>query len=144
MENKTVDQILAQTLDLSRMLRQKCFQRDEKDVNMLQLHAVVLIREHEGMTMKEFAESLKITSPSATSFVNRVVNMGWVQRVADKKNRKLVRLKITPLGKRLLQARMQEKRRCFRDMLKLLSVQDQRDLVRVLQKLTKALASCAS
>ncbi|MSR86879.1 MarR family transcriptional regulator, partial [Candidatus Peribacteria bacterium] len=65
--------------------------------NLLHIHSLFLISEQEGLTMKEIAKSLHITSPSATSLVNRLVDMKWVGREHDTENRKLVRLRLTPL-----------------------------------------------
>ena len=143
MTSSSVDELLALTLDITRQLRRtmRTLCGEEKEVNMLQLHAVALIKEHDGMTMKEFAQYLKITSPSATSFINRLVSVGWVKRVPDSTNRKLVRLRLSPQGQRMFAIKLQERRGVLKQMLATLSQQDQRDLVRILRKLSHSLNS---
>jgi DNA-binding MarR family transcriptional regulator len=143
MTQDLVDRIMGATLGISRTLRQKMACKGDEHGNMLQIHALVHIREKEGMTMKEMADYLKITSPSATSFVNRLVKLGWVQRFTDAKNRKLVRLKVSPAGMRMLESKISERKAEMRKVLSLLPAQDQKDLARILSTLSTALESAS-
>jgi DNA-binding MarR family transcriptional regulator len=138
-----VDRIMGSALMISRTLRQKMACKD-MDANMLQVHALVHIREHKGMTMKELADHLKITSPSATSFVNRLVKLKWVDRVTDSENRKLVRLEVSPEGERMLQTNIKERKEDMRVILSLLPAKDQEELARILSSLSDALARTSS
>ncbi|MEK7217947.1 MAG: MarR family transcriptional regulator, partial [Patescibacteria group bacterium] len=94
------DAIIHLSFDLSRVIRHMmlCVHEEGVHVNFLQIHALALIEQHPGMTMKELAEALRVASPSATSFVNRLVRGKLVSRVRDAKNRKLVRLTLTREG----------------------------------------------
>lgn len=108
-------------------------------VNPQQLFAMFLICEHDRMTMKELAVHLGITSPSATSLVNRLVRMKWVVRVTDPLNRKLVRLRMAPAGKTAIQSAMKVQSKAMKDLLSLLSPEDRTDFGRVLTSLHDAL-----
>lgn len=134
------DGIMGSTLSISRMLRKRmaCSMGDE-DANFLQIHALMYIKEHEGMTMKELASHMQITSPSATSFVDRLVKLGWVERVTDAQNRKLVRLKVSKEGQLMLHTQMKARRDDMRSVLSLLPVKDQEELARILSSLAEAL-----
>ena len=143
MQKNLSDSLIDQVMDIQRVLRH-CMppmKKGESDLSFQQIHAVMLISEEEGITMKEFAKHLHITSPSATSFVNRLVRMGWVQRFADKENRKLVRLRISPRGRKALEARLEQKKQRLRDFAALLPIDDQRALLRILQHLHRSLES---
>ncbi len=131
------DQILQMAFELTRLLRrQAMLQHDDDhcDVNMLQLHALAMIHEHEGITMTQVAKFMKVASPSATSFVNRLVKLGWLQRATDPTNRKLVRLKLTVDGQSVLKKKMQARKQAFRRLMELISQPDQKELARILQK----------
>lgn len=112
-------------------------------INPQQMYATFTIFEHEGLTMKELAEYLGITSPSATSLVNRLVRMKWVSRLADPKNRKLVRLKLAPDGKKKLTTAMKTQSQAMGDVLSLLTVKDRTDFARILSNLHDALLADA-
>lgn len=124
------------TLDLSRAMRQymhKCIKDDK--VNFLQIHALALVDEHSGVTMKQFAQHMKVTSPSATSFVERLVKLGWVRRVSSDENRKIIRLALTPAGKRMLTTKKKERALLMQQVIDLLPQEDQQRLERIFNHL---------
>ena len=137
---------MAATFELSRTFRHRmmCMAREGTAMNFLQIHALALIAEHRGITMKELAHHLKITSPSATSFVNRLVKIRWVERFPDAENRKLVRLKITQTGMRLLRAKKQKRMAASGEIFSLLSPREQIQLAHLLEKLAQKVHSLAS
>lgn len=139
---KPIDRIISSWTDITRLMRKEMRgMKKETRMNPVQIHALVIIKEHDGLTMKECADFLHITSPSATSIVNRLVKMKWVKRVADRTNRKLVRLKLTDEGKKCVLSTMKEHTRMMRDLFSLLSLSDQREFARILGNLHSTLAS---
>ena len=130
-------------MELHRFIRQQMHSlpKESSGRNLLQLHALSFIREHEGMTMKELASALRITPPSATAFVGRLVRHRCVERFADPKNRRVVRLRITTTGTRLLAAAMRGRRKILRDVVQLLSPRDQREFTRIIGTLVESLRS---
>ncbi|MDB4979106.1 MAG: Transcriptional regulator SlyA [Candidatus Peribacteria bacterium] len=131
-----VDRISTLTFEILRHIRKKMIRKQEENtedcVNMLQMQTLHMLTEHEGATMKEVADFMKVSSPSATSFISRLVKMGWIDRVSDPLNRKLVRLKVTAKGKKLLQEKMLERKKVFAEMLDLLPLEDQQEFARIL------------
>ena len=91
--------------------------------------------------MKEIAKSLHITSPSATSLVNRLVDMKWVGREHDTENRKLVRLRLTPLGKKILREKHEKRREVLRHIFGHLTQPEQLQLAHLHEKLSHTLFS---
>lgn len=108
-------------------------------VNPQQMHALFVIADHDGLTMKELADHLAITSPSATSLVNRLVRLKWVVRKTDPRNRRLVRVRIAAAGERFLRAKTEEVQTAMESVLSLLSENDRRDFARILANLQAAL-----
>ena len=94
--------------------------------------------------MKELAKSLHVASPSATSLINRLVKMQWVGRMHDEKNRKLVRLSLTPLGKRILREKHDRRREVLRSIFSLLTPSEQAQLARLHEKLSSKLSARSS
>ena len=129
------DGILNATFEIGRVLRRRMLSAAASGIHMGQLHALALIHEHDGITMIELAQTLSIASPSATSFADRLVELRYVKRKADKKNRKLVLLGITPLGEKMLKKSMAMKRKIFARVLSSLSSQQQHSLFTILTSL---------
>jgi DNA-binding MarR family transcriptional regulator len=137
---KNQDAIIGLWMELMRLWKQRmAIQLHSKRIHPLHLFAAHIIEAHPNLTMKEFAEHLKITSPSATALVNRLVRLKWVMRKTDPHNRKLVRLHINASGSKTLHAHMSEHAKSMRRMLSWLSAKDQKDFARVLLTLKNAL-----
>jgi len=127
-------------MQTAKLLGKRIFMQTGKiAVNPQQMCAMFIINEHDGITMKELAKNLSITSPSATSLVNRLVRMKWVTRLADPENRRLVRLTMATAGKSIMQTAMQARAKAMYEVLSLLTSDDRKDFYRVMQHLHSAL-----
>lgn len=137
-----VDRIINSWMDITRLMRQQMRgSKHETKMNPVQLHTLIIVKEHDGLTMKELADFLHIASSSATSIVNRLVKTKWVKRIADKTNRKLVRLTLTDAGKKCVITSMKFHTKMMRDLLSLLSISDQKEFARILGNLHITLAT---
>ncbi len=136
MTDSVSDQLLDAVLEFGRLMHRKC--AEKKEGNWLQIRALGLIAEKKGMTMTEFADALDVTSPSATSFAGKLVDLGWVGRSADDKNRTLVRLHVTEAGTAALAEHLQAHRDMIRSVHAAISLDDQAHLLRILQQMIAA------
>jgi DNA-binding MarR family transcriptional regulator len=127
--------------EIGRILRQKMMPCDCDDLHMGQIHALLFILEQPGMTMKELSELLRVSSPSTTSLVDRLVKVKLVLRLQDENNRRFVRLKLTTKGVHLLKEKMDERREIFADILSVLSSKDQEVLFVILKKILESSTS---
>lgn len=137
----TIDHLLDTTFEIQRVLRQemmKCAGLGR--INFQQIFALLIIDDHAGMTMKELAIALHITSPSATTLVDRLVKLQWVARKSDPKNRKLVRLSVTSAGHRVLKQMQNERRTIVGKFFSLLSARECSLLASLHQKLLRRYA----
>ena len=133
MPTKLIDGIIQNSFELGRIMRRKMLSADPTDLHMGQIHALAFIQEEPGITMTSVADRLQVSSPTATSFVARLVRMGYVTRHYDEKNRKYVHLMITKAGEEILQKKMAEKRMIIADVLSVLSSHDQQVLLSLLK-----------
>jgi DNA-binding MarR family transcriptional regulator len=129
----TTGDIVKLWMQTAKLLRKRVFFSAGKTaVNPQQQFALMIISEHDGITMNELARELGITSPSATSLVNRLVRVKWVSRVADPENRRLVRLKMALPGRTMMEAVLKERAKAMQEVLSLLSPRDRTDFARIL------------
>ncbi len=137
-----LDQLIDSTYEFGRIMRHQMLgeMHAGKPVNFLQIHALFLISEEEGMTMKQLANLLHVSSPSATSLVNRLVKMQWVGRMHDESNRKLVRLWLTQPGKKILKEKHDRRREVLRSIFGKLTSKEQLQLSHLHQKLSRTLS----
>lgn len=68
------------------------------DLSMNEMHTLEAIGYEDVKTMSETAGNLKITLGTLTTSVNRLVKKGYVQRLQDEKDRRIVLIKLTDKG----------------------------------------------
>ena len=131
-----IDQVIQSIYEIGRILRQKAMLcAPQSGMNMGQFHALVVIGDQPGITMKELANAMHITSPSATALVNRLVRVGWLERRHDDVNRKLVRLRLSRGGKSVLQRQYSGRMDTMREFLSQLTSAELVTLEQLHQKL---------
>ena len=141
--NDSLTRLIESTYEFGRMMRHHMLGGGKmlRTANLLQMHVLFVISEHEGITMKEVAKMLHVSSPSATSIINRLVRLLWVTRKHDHLNRKLVRLRLTPAGTRMLHAQQRKRDSMLRTIFGGLSKAEQKQLALIHEKLRKHLAT---
>lgn len=102
-KRQLLEQLYRTTFELGRLMRQRMIENADECVNPIQVHALLLIEQQPSLNMTQLAKSLHMTSPSATALVNRLTRQSLVARRHDRLNRKLVRLTLTPAGRRMIQ-----------------------------------------
>ncbi len=107
MGNETLEQARA-LHKIVRMLRRRVMRRhaavcaspDSRiaclEVTLDQLHAVMAIREHGQVTIKELAEALEVSAPSASTMVERLVELGVLTREHSQVDRREVVVRVSP------------------------------------------------
>jgi len=139
-KDATKGDIWAVWMDVARLMRRRMIGSMSKEqINPLQVFGLIVINDHEGLTMKEFAQYLHVSSPSATSLADRLARVRWIVRKTDAKNRKLVRLHLSKLGKRVMTTKMNGHMDAIHGVFQLMNEKDRTDLFRILHNLHKAL-----
>ena len=86
-------------------------------------------------TMKEVAEILHITPPSASVLIDTLVEKKLVKRVPSEKDRRTVHIALSPEAQKLMISVHKKKVSIFKKMLSKLNSEDQENLTRILNKL---------
>ncbi len=74
----------------------------ELDMSTPQLKALLLISEEEGIRMRELARRLGGSFSNATVLVDRLVDRGLVERMADSQDRRVVLVRVADEGQQLI------------------------------------------
>jgi len=109
--------------------------------SFLQFITIKFIREEEPVSMKDIARFISITPASATSLVHGLVQTGALERIADNHDRRIVRLRTTPYGKKILRDSENNVKKELKRVFMKLSNGDRDNLISVLEKLFALLSS---
>jgi DNA-binding MarR family transcriptional regulator len=140
--NKTIQQITGLAFNLHHLMKRKVMEEADfsGDMSMLHLETLCIVSSQQGITMKELASALKISAPSATSLVKRLVDSKLLKRTADPDNRKLVCLQLTASGTKMFTANMAKKQQAIGSVLAVLSKEDQKHMLRIYTTLVDSLS----
>ena len=103
------------------------------------LHAETLrfVGEEKNPTMREVADFLAVSAPTATDIITSLVRDKCLARESDPKDRRKVRLVLTGGGRRSLARLQKGKVRAFARVLAPLSARDRVELTRILGVITR-------
>lgn len=98
-----------------------------------------ILRKHELLTMSELADHLHASLSTATGLIDRLVRNKYVERERVDSDRRLVKIKLTKKGEKIVDELHQIKIRRFRSMLSALSEKDRASYLRIVRRLVEGL-----
>lgn len=99
MAKKNENDLIALIFTATRLIREQMVGHGKVNpFSLIQFKVLAFVAEKENPTMKDIADFLYITSPSATSIINRLVRAGELERNYDQTDRRIVRLRLTGRG----------------------------------------------
>lgn len=138
--DKKTTQLAEVIFKASRMMREHMgFKSEVGNLSMLQLQALIFIKQHPSAHMREIANNFKIELPSATSLVDTLSKASLVERESDSNDRRVVKIILTEQGKALLKKAVKMRTKKIATVLSYLSTEDKNDLLRIMQKLLENL-----
>ncbi len=118
-------------------LREKIEQINDRDVFFT--IGFVFSRQSEPITMGDLSRILGVPFSTATRTVDWLVDNGYVQRLADPEDRRVVRVELTGAGKELYRAMNDLLLESAEQLLHNFSLEERRELGRLLGKLVDTL-----
>lgn len=113
--------------------------RRTADYDLFYHICIVLSRQREPLTMGELSEALAVPLSTATRMVDWLVDSGYVERLPDPGDRRIVRVALTKTGQKLYQAINEFARQRVEHLLRRFTPEERRQLVLLLRKVVDAL-----
>ena len=129
---------------LPRMLRG--FARRESNylsrgkITLPQMGVLEYLSSRRESPMNELARHLGVTRPAATGLVDRLIAQGLVSRQGDRTDRRVVRINLTPKGRRVLDNIWNQKRRMLQEVFGRLSPADRSQYLATLERVVEILS----
>lgn len=137
MNQSTSDRIINSFFTTFRLFKQKLdWANPLYHLPLAQMEALRFVDEQKKVLMKDLADFLAITPPSATSLVNSLAGYGYIERHFDKNDRRTVHLSLTKKGQNALSKSLQERCKKFKKLLGNLSSKEQTEFLKILEKMS--------
>ena len=136
---KIIDYLISLIFKTDRLIYRQ-LKKEKKQLgpfSLLRLEVLRYIAEKKNPLMKEVADYFCITPPSVTSLIDSLVKSKVVKRVYDENDRRVIRLFITSKGKEELKKGIRRINSNMKKILSQLSIEELKNLVRILEKLSK-------
>jgi len=105
-----------------------------------QLRVLTIIARNRQTNMSRLAEALEVVPSSASRLCDRLEATGMLRRVPDPRDRREVRLLLTPAARRVLDQLRELRRRALAEVLERMAPAGRHDLVRALAAFDAAAA----
>ena len=109
-------------------------------ITLPQLWVMEHLSRRKDCPMNELAGFLRISRPSATGLADRLIAQGLVLRGGDRLDRRIVRVNLTPKGRKILSNIWEQKRRMLVDVFSRISAQDRTRYLAILEQVVEVLA----
>jgi len=91
--------------------------------------------------MKDIALFMKVSTAATTGIVDRLVKSGYAARVFDQKDRRIIKIIITPKGSALFKKISRERRNLTINIFGKISEEDRQNYLRILMRVKDILCS---
>jgi DNA-binding MarR family transcriptional regulator len=85
--------------------------------------------------MTHLAQFLNVSTPAATGIVDRLVKYGYIARVFDPEDRRIIKIRLTPKGSSLVNKINQQKRQSTIDIFSRISEKERNDYLKILMRI---------
>jgi DNA-binding MarR family transcriptional regulator len=109
------------------------------DVTVSQFCVLKVLYRNDGCKMKELSAALGVTLGNMTSMIDRMTRDGYVGRVSDPSDRRVVRVKLTKRGKGILHKAFEKKRKNISRALRLIPISDIDSLFKIMEKIANVI-----
>jgi len=108
-------------------------------ITMPQLWVLECLSRCEGRLMSEIADFLGVSRPAATGLVDRLIAQELVSRDDISDDRRTVKIRITPKGKKIVMNVWEQKRRTLVKVFSQLSPRDREEHIKILERVVEVL-----
>ncbi len=140
MKNDNTDSLIEMMFRTFRLLKgEMSFTKKLTHLSILQIQALVFVKFQKRVSMSDIADNFHIELPSATSLLKKLSEQKLVEREEDRKDRRIVLVKLTEKGRALLEEALKERRKKLEKVLSYLSEKERRELMSILKTLQNKL-----
>ena len=136
-KSPSTEEIFSLTFELGRVMRQACAAGSITPFSLAHIEALRFVSERKNPTMRDLADYLRVTAPSASALVDELAGKGYFLRREDKTDRRLVRVSLSAEGKGFLAKVLRLRHKALHGLLVRLSLADRREFSRILSLLVK-------
>ena len=135
--DRSADELIGTLMTFGRFMRRLLTSSLPDSCSVMQLKTLEFIRDSGEPSMRDVADEMKISSPAVTMIIDHLVEDGGLARVADKSDRRIIRLAITPKGLKELDKGMKTIRALLKERIANLSASEREHMASAMERFMK-------
>jgi len=104
------------------------------DFTLSEIKALSAFRGNKDYTMGELSKNAQVTMPSMTEMIDKLENHGIAERYRESNDRRIVKVRLTPKGRKLRKEFMQKRLKDMKEIFSKLSENELNDLINSLKQ----------
>jgi DNA-binding MarR family transcriptional regulator len=111
---------------------------NDSGLSMPQISTLMRLYHHGECAVSEVADDLGVTNAAASQMVERLVQLGLLERAENPSDRRAKQLTLTPKGRALIQKSLEARRRWMEELIAALTPERRKAIMAALLYLTEA------
>jgi DNA-binding MarR family transcriptional regulator len=134
----TMEELVSHMFIMGRLMRDKMHKKaNNGQCTLLEFETLKYVKDAGRPHMRDVAKNFHVTPPAATLLIDALVKARLLARVLDPKDRRAVRVAITPKGRQLLDRGITNKVREMKKIFGVLTPAERTHFVAALKKIIK-------
>ena len=110
----------------------------EIDLTVSQCMVLKNLAQNDNCKMSDLSSALFVTLANMTSMADRMERDGYLKRVADPEDRRIVRIKMTPKGKNVVKKMQEQRLQSLTSALSRITDEEKEKLLKIMSKIAEA------
>lgn len=133
----TLNELLVDLFNYILLIEEKNLRDQGVNLSMTEVHILEAIQKSESNMMSAIAKRLMVTQGTLTVSTSKLVKKGYVERVKDEKDKRIVRLTLTDKAESIMQIHNQFHEAMIEKLLNELELDKEEELINSLKNLMK-------
>lgn len=133
----TLNELLVDLFNYILLIEEKNLRDQGVKLSMTEVHILEAIQKSESNMMSAIAKRLMVTQGTLTVSTSKLVKKGYVERVKDEKDKRIVRLTLTDKAESIIQIHNQFHEAMIEKLLNELELDKEEELINSLKNLMK-------
>lgn len=133
----TLNELLVDLFNYILLIEEKNLRDQGVKLSMTEVHILEAIQKSESNMMSAIAKRLMVTQGTLTVSTSKLVKKGYVERVKDEKDKRIVRLTLTDKAESVIEIHNQFHEAMIEKLLNELELDKEEELIRSLKNLMK-------
>ncbi len=135
MKNNIDKKISEHIFSIYRKMKKNFDLMKKNELTMIQLHALIFIKENKNCQLTDLAKNFSITLPTANSLIEKLIKLNLISRKNDQKDRRIIHLFLTKKGENIINKLIKQRQTCFSSIINKLQGVEKHQLLKILEKI---------